>query len=1298
MSNSSPSLDFENKNISRFRIPASTSPKATANPSQTSDPNRGESDPNGNNVNNNNNNNNNNSYSRSSRRRRRANSTKTKPPTTNNSSTNTDNNNDADVEDSTICDSSVASHNSLFPHLLSRLSFAINELYYHCEATVEADQLGYVDRVKEVLLRGGQDFSQLHQRILVQNEHEEPTQVPKLHKGGLSWEVRKTNASKEQSSVIRSSIERMERDAKEQREAKAETDTDAESSAPVAPIPPEKILPSDNAWSKRLKFSPPEVENKAKGLNSTGSPFLKPAESPPSPPANDDTEDEEKAGSLSITGKSIVINTVYVDNNGNQITSPEGGTPRAPIPLSPNNDSEYPETDNETKDAIESVWKEAEQWVDNITMAEEAAWREIDLKSSRSLPPTPLSVNTNPEMLQSDVEQSPLNYNDDSSSATGLTPQAKKKKDSPQRNRNESWYSSSEDEDENEDSGAKIKPKPSVRTPQTSYNLTPLSMGSASSTASSSRFNTPSYATSHYSLHDKLSSPDRRRPSPAETEARLKERTEKAALRRKEREDAAKLKLAKAAERIEKARNSVELKSQEAAASLNEKMKQAEEQAERHRLSIVKKAESENMKVEEISFINALTEKDFEEQLSQKLLETNSRINAARERRRAAQQKKSSTNESRRVKSSKVMSKRELEREQQQQERWEKLQAKIKAVSERRAARMKELEDIKKAKEDKMEEAKKKRGELEDEVVKRSAEKEQRRFRADARRSSDFDESSPSKSDGERASLEALDELVTVQGPPSRPRQKTVSAEGDEDIFGSAGVPAPNQPANPTSMKLLSMLDVDSEKLSREEKKKRRKRLGSVRKKLREDMDLCEGVGGDGGEKISAAVSNLSAAVNALPQPADGISVDAASVQGLENEVLRLGKALSNEKETDGLKSAVAVLVQCYKAVSGLTGRLVFDRTLGVTVSVISRLVSEKKAAGIAILGVPDGPTAVIDGAVKCLCNEWIGTEEGREGSNGDAVMLVEVLLKAEAEEPFVAAAAARKADLIRYLVLTPLCEIMSCVLRSFKLPSSREGLITNVLLPLIETLGEGDGGEEGVVSLASFWRVEAERSDLKDLMLEKVGGGLISLVASVLPDTSNPNSSATNANGIPISVLSLRCLCRCAAMDVKRFQVLCRGEVASGWEGGGGFLEFNYVCGVVLSAPLNSGDIEECLRWCIVLMGYYVINNPVNQQRLHWGGDPLLGKLSSLPFQYFCDSKKKEILFPTLVLACFQNETNKKAVEEDLNPELLACFLRDKMSCIEQGDKVSEEWAKAVECSKRVPQELWRSAADFFT
>jgi hypothetical protein len=141
---------------------------------------------------------------------------------------------------------------------------------------------------------------------------------------------------------------------------------------------------------------------------------------------------------------------------------------------------------------------------------------------------------------------------------------------------------------------------------------------------------------------------------------------------------------------LSRPRNSVEMKNQQTAATLSEKMRQAEEQAQRHLKSIVKKAESENVKVDEISFINALNEREFEEQLNQKLQDTNARIYAARERRRLAQKSLSSKNERRRQLTAKVMSERELEREKQQQERWEKLQVRIKTVNERRQMRIAE--------------------------------------------------------------------------------------------------------------------------------------------------------------------------------------------------------------------------------------------------------------------------------------------------------------------------------------------------------------------------------------------------------------------------------------------------------------------------------------------------------------------------------------------------------------------------------------------------------------------------------
>ena len=145
------------------------------------------------------------------------------------------------------------------------------------------------------------------------------------------------------------------------------------------------------------------------------------------------------------------------------------------------------------------------------------------------------------------------------------------------------------------------------------------------------------------------------------------------------------------------------------------------------------------------------------------------------------------------------------------------------------------------------------------------------------------------------------------------------------------------------------------------------------------------------------------------------------------------------------------------------------------------------------------------------------------------------------------------------------------------------------------------------------------------------------------------------------------------------RFQALCEGEdrESGGWSGQGGYLEFSYICNLILTATaLRSASDRACmdvLVLCIVLIGYVCVGNTPNQQRLAWGGDrALLGKLSSLPFKFFCDASHKEILFPTLVCAVSGCASNLDVIEKDLNPEILASYLKEKMSSV-------TEWAERM-------------------
>ena len=993
----------------------------------------------------------------------------------------------------------------------------------------------------------------------------------------------------------------------------------------------------------------------------------------------------------------------------------------------------------------------------------------------------------------------------------------------------------------------------------------PLSSPSQSSSASGGK--PPSQTPSpHHSLHDKLSSPERRRPSPAETKAKMDGRAEAAAARRAQQGAAGRLRLRQAAEKIERARESVENTNQQRAATLSEKMRAAEEQAQRHLQAIVAKAESANTKVEEISFINAINGQSFEDELEIKMLQIEKRINAARERRRVAQEATSSKNEKRRVKNAQTICEKDVERERQQQERWEALQIRIKAVNERRNERLMEVERLVQLKREKMEEAATRRQAMEEAVLQKSAEKEQRRSAAEARRSGDFDAENASSSSstgspgkegvsssagaivsftalladaagkehaneqaaashghhnhhnhhhhrGERdnhgessgkggagggaKAAAAASEKHGAKGGGGGGRKHTHSGTSslDNDDFwenelgasasdhggGGGNANALDHALVAPALKLLAQIDCAFQSLNRDDKKKRRKRVAAARKKLTDvvEQGALKAVQrrGEGGSdalpvplplppKLVQAIADLDEAANSLPPPiqmedcvaptqcttVEHKSVD-VQVSVLTKVFERSLQSTSSSSEEDATMTneVVSCLVRTYRVLLSLSHRLYFSQSLATVASAIwkAMTLAPLGQSGVkALLSCEGGPCCAVDGAVRAVSHEafvmLLETDGAAANSTAAAassssshhhhvaaVAISRHEVDSSAMKMFTALLADiveddaeksiffknRRMDMIRYLVLTPLCDALSAMLRAV---TGGNGAVTNAskqqksggrhdflsggAIPLVDALASFfERDKERGATWASITDVDCDPVSiaLKSMLQERVGGGLVSLIASILPLAKNPNSYDVCQDNAGLSSQALRALVSVGKIDLKRFQLLCKGEHVGGanaWEGGGGYLEFNYMCGVVLGGVGNLvgkggkwGDFDECVKNCIVLLGYYCINNQNNQQRLHWGGPSvtLLGRLSSLPFKFFCDPVHKEILFPTLVSACAGNETNRKLIESDLNPELLACYLREKL------DNVKSE--SSVELSRRVPLELWKGAMEFF-
>ncbi len=62
--------------------------------------------------------------------------------------------------------------------------------------------------------------------------------------------------------------------------------------------------------------------------------------------------------------------------------------------------------------------------------------------------------------------------------------------------------------------------------------------------------------------------------------------------------------------------------------------------------------------------------------------------------------------------------------------------------------------------------------------------------------------------------------------------------------------------------------------------------------------------------------------------------------------------------------------------------------------------------------------------------------------------------------------------------------------------------------------------------------------------------------------------------------------------------------------------------------------------------------------------------RISSLPFNYFCDKKLKDILFPTLISITYLNNRNLEILYKEINLEMLIIYLKEKI----QLEPINEE------------------------
>lgn len=90
----------------------------------------------------------------------------------------------------------------------------------------------------------------------------------------------------------------------------------------------------------------------------------------------------------------------------------------------------------------------------------------------------------------------------------------------------------------------------------------------------------------------------------------------------------------------------------------------------------------------------------------------------------------------------------------------------------------------------------------------------------------------------------------------------------------------------------------------------------------------------------------------------------------------------------------------------------------------------------------------------------------------------------------------------------------------------------------------------------------------------------------------------------------------------------------------------------------------ESLLHEVIICVGYFTVCHPDNQVVVQSGRHPtVLQKLCQLPFRYFSDPRLIRVLFPSLIAACYNNHQNRTALEQEMTCALLATFIQVPMS-----------------------------------
>uniref|UniRef100_A0A8C3MHT3 S-phase cyclin A associated protein in the ER n=1 Tax=Geospiza parvula TaxID=87175 RepID=A0A8C3MHT3_GEOPR len=848
-------------------------------------------------------------------------------------------------------------------------------------------------------------------------------------------------------------------------------------------------------------------------------------------------------------------------------------------------------------------------------------------------------------------------------------------------------------------------------------------------------------------MHEKLSSPSRKRTI-AESKKKHEEKQMKAQqLREKLREEKT-LKLQKLMEREKDVRKWKEELLDQRRRMMEEKLLHAEFKREVQLQAIVKKAQEEEAKVNEIAFINTLEAQNKRHDVLNKLKEYEQRLNELQEERQRRQEEKQARDEAvqerkraleaeRQARVEELLMKRKEQEARIEQQRQEKEKAREDAARERARDREERLAALTAAQQEAMEELQKKIQLKHDESIRRHMEQiEQRKEKA------------AELSSGRHANTDYAPKLT----PYERKKQCSlcnVMISSEVYLFSHIKGKKHQQAVREnSSIQGRELSDEEVEHLSLkkyivdiviessvpveplkdgEEKQKIKKKAKKLKARMNSRYSFCF--------NCSLLAKDLLKHL----QMQDGCSLGNHKVPGLDRTLGEISRILEKENTADkiafraaGGLTALENVLQMVTSPTNLNAaaRVPF-KSLCSTVNVYSLtcsncienctyvLFSNKITFLMDLLihqftvSVPDDHNATAGRSVNKQVFEGLTTGLLRvaavifrclissfpDGNNHSTALKILQELKSKSSQ--VEAFSSRVQDLISYVVNIGLVDKLCCCFLSVQGPVDENPSVASFLQSATAVL-------HGMCQLC--WALSGRCCSVFDSGRQEPTGlsaalqatdlvGVLHMLYCVLfhgtssdPSTASPKDSYA-ASTVQVAIQSLRFFNSFAVLDLPAFQSIVGAEGLS--------LAFRHIISSLLWY-CSQHTCEGLLHEVIICVGYFTVNNPDNQIIVQSGRHPtVLQKLCQLPFQYFSDLRLIKVLFPSLIAACYNNPQNKIILEQEMSCVLLATFIQDfAQSSGQMENQLSQQRGTSqdyLELSNRFPRQSWEEARQFF-